>query len=353
MRRGLCRKTLSILPLEAQDMVRKLAVALALSGLLVGGFGCGETAGPEKGARGGKGEAELTFAVIPKADVFTFWPTVRKGAEKACEELGIEMIWRGAKDETSFRDEIEIVEAMMDRGVDGIVLAPQSDTALVDVVEEAVADGVPVVIIDSGLKSEKYVSFVATDNYQGGVIGAERLAEVIGEKGKVALIKNIPGSASTEQREKGFRETIAKFEDIELVAEQYAMGTPTKANEVVSTILNKHRDLAGIFTANEPGAIGALNAVANEGLVGKVKIVGFDASPTLIKGIRDGKLDSTIVQDPFGMGYKGVKALYDHIQGKDVPERLPTDLKLVTQENLDKPEIQKHLEAYGAAAKAE
>jgi ribose transport system substrate-binding protein len=242
---------------------------------------------------------------------------------------------------------------MIGKKVDGIVLAPQSDTALVSVVEKAVAAGIPVAIIDSGLKSDKYVSFVATDNYQGGVDGAKRLAQVIGKKGKVALIKNIPGSASTEAREKGFKDEIAKYPEIELVAEKHAMGDSTKANEVVTTILSKHGDLAGIFTANEPGAVGALNAVKRANKAGQVKIVGFDASQLLIKGIRDGDLDSTIVQDPYQMGYRGVKVLYDHIQGKKVPKEDKPAAKLVTKENLDTPEIQGHLEAYGADAKAE
>ncbi len=329
-------------------MVRRLMGVVVVAMLASLWLGCGQEKEP-----GAEGKKKLTFAVIPKADVFTFWPTVRKGAEAACNELGIEMIWRGAKNETSYKDEIEIVQTMVSRGVDGIVLAPQSATALVKVVEDAAAKGIPVVIIDSGLNSDKQVSFVATDNYKGGVMGAERLAEIIGKKGKVALVKNIPGSASTEAREKGFRDTIAKYPDIELVAEQYAMGTPTKANEVVTTVLEAHRDLAGIFTANEPGAIGALNAVRNAGLAGKVKIVGFDASPTLIKGIREGTLDSTVVQNPYEMGYLGVKTLHDHIQGKEVPKVIRTSLRLVTRENLDTPEIQKHLEAYGAAAKAQ
>lgn len=334
-------------------MARKLAVALALAGLLVGGFGCGEKAGPETGTEGGKGEAELTFAVIPKADVFTFWPTVRRGAQAACQELGIEMIWRGAKDETSVTDEIQIVELMIGKGVDGIVLAPQSDTALVNVVEKAVSKGIPVVIIDSGLKSEKYVSFVATDNYQGGVMGAERLAETIGGEGEVALIRNIQGSASTEQREQGFLDTMEKHADIEVVAKPHAMGNATRANQVVSTILSKHGDLAGIFTANEPGAIGAVNATKRAGKVDQVTVVGFDASPELIAGIRKGFLDSTIVQDPYQMGYQGVDTLYRHLQGEEVPDKVTTPVKLVTQENLDTEEIQKHLEAYGASAKAE
>ena len=335
-------------------MVRRRMTGLVVAGLLALALGCGEEGQPTGKADGGKkGAKKLTFAVIPKADVFTFWPTVRRGAEAACKDLGIEMVWRGAKNETSITDEIQIVELMIGKKVDGIVLAPQSDTALVQVVEKAVAAGIPVVVIDSGLKSDKYVSFVATDNYQGGVTGAERLAEAIGKKGKVALIKNIPGSASTEQREAGFKDTLKKFPDIELVSELHAMGDSTKANEVVTTILSKHGDLAGIFTANEPGAIGALNAVKRASKAGQVKIVGFDASPSLIKGIRDGLLDSTIVQDPFQMGYRGVKVLYDHIQGKTVPKEDKPLAQLVTKENLDTPAIQKHLEAYGADAKSE
>ena len=322
-------------------MARKLLVSLALVGIALAGLGCD------------KGDKQLTFAVIPKADVFTFWPTVKKGAAAGCEEVGAKMLWRGAKDETSVTDEIQIVELMIAKRVDGIVLAPQSDTALAQVVEKATAAGIPVVIIDSGLKSDKQVSFVATDNYQGGVTGAKRLAEVIGEKGKVALIKNIPGSASTEAREAGFRDTIKEYGDIELVDERHAMGNSTKANEVVTTILGKHADLAGIFTANEPGAIGAVNAAKKEKKVGQVHIVGFDASKSLIAGIREGTLDSTIVQDPYKMGYMGVKVLYDHIQGKTVDKEVKTAAKLVTKENLDTEEIQAHLEAYGADAKSE
>jgi len=330
-------------------MMRRVLSAVALAALIAVVAGCPED---KKGGPAEGGAKTLTFAVIPKADVFTFWPTVRRGAQAACTELGIEMVWRGAKDETSNTEEIQIVELMIGKKVDGIVLAPQSATALVNVVEKAVAAGIPVVIIDSGLNSDKQVSFVATDNYKGGVMGAERLAKVIGGKGKVALIKNIPGSASTEDREKGFKDAIAKHPDITLVDEKHALGDSTKANEVVTTILAKHDDLAGIFTANEPGAVGALLAAKRAGKVGKVRIVGFDASKLLIKGIRDGDLDSTIVQDPFQMGYQGVKALYDHIQGKTVPEEVLPEAKLVTTDNLDSEEIQGHLEAYGADAKA-
>ncbi len=324
-------------------MLRRLAVLMVV-GVVLCSVGC------EQGKEGGgKGEGKLTIAVIPKANVFTFWPTVKSGAEAACKELGVDMIWRGAENETAYQQQIEIVETMIiNDDVKGIVLAPLSASTLVPVVKKAAEAGKPVVIIDSGLDGSYHISFVATDNYQGGVMGAERLAKLLGGKGKVALIRNIPGSASTEAREKGFLETCEqKFPEMKVVASEYAMGDPTKANEVVSAILTANPDLNGIFTANEPGAIGALNAAKGANKLGQLKIVGFDASPTLIAGIRDGSLDSTIVQDPFTMGKRGVELLIAHLGGKQVAKEEKTPIKLVTKDNLDTDEIKDYLAAYG------
>ncbi|MFC1806055.1 substrate-binding domain-containing protein [Planctomycetota bacterium] len=328
---------------------RWLAVALVAVGVVGLMVGC-EPETEDGGEEGGK----LTVGVIPKANVFTFWPTVKKGAEAACAELDVTMHWRGAENETAFGQQIEIVETMItDDKIKGIVLAPQSATALVDVVKKAKEAGKPVVIIDSGLNGEHHISFVATDNYQGGVMGAERLGKLLGGKGEVALIRNIPGSASTEAREKGFIETCEqKFPDMKIVAKEYAMGDPTKANEVVSAILTGNPNLKGIFTANEPGAIGALNAAKGANKLGQIKIVGFDASPTLIAGIRDGSLDSTIVQDPFTMGKRGVEILVAKLNGKDVPKEEKTPIELVTKDNLDTDKIKGHLAAYGIGIEA-
>ncbi|HPD13554.1 MAG TPA: substrate-binding domain-containing protein [Planctomycetota bacterium] len=329
-------------------MVRRLLAAATMSSLLLALLGCGEEGQPAgKGAEAKKGAKKLTFAVIPKAQVFTFWPTVERGAQAAGKELGVEIIWQGATDETKYIEQQQIVKTMISRKVDGIVLAPTSKTALVDVVKQAVDAKIPVSIIDSAIDTDVYVSFVATDNYAGGVTGARRLAEILGKKGKVALIKVIPGSASTTAREEGFRETLKKeFPDMQLVAEEYGMSQSTKSLEVTSNILTANPDLDGIFAANEPGAIGALNAVKNKNLVGKVKIVGFDASPILLAGIRDGSLDSTIVQDPFSMGYQGVKAIVDHLAGKKVEKEVHTRVALVTKDNLESKEVQDLLSAY-------
>jgi len=328
-------------------MRRKFLAGMVASCAMLLALGCGEEGQPSgKGAGGKKGAKKLTFAVVPKAKAFRFWPAVIEGARAAAKELGIETVVNAARDENAFTEQIQIVEAMITQEVDGIVLAPLNADTLVPVVEKAVKAGIPVVIIDSGINTDKIVSFIATDNYQGGVMGAERLAKAIGDEGDVALVMNIQGSASTEDRERGFLEAIAKHPKIKVVAKQYAKGDPAKGNRVVTEILTANENLKGIFAVNEPGAEGALLAVKNKGLTGKVKIVGFDASEILISGIRDGSLDATIVQAPFDMGYRGVKTLADHLNGKTVEPVQKTPIVLVTKDNLDTPEVQKHLSAY-------
>lgn len=313
-------------------MARRLLVALAVVGMVVAGLGCDQ--GPKR----------TTIAVIPKAKAFRFWPAVIEGAKAAAKERDVDVTVRAASNELAITEQIEIVTAMIAQEVDGIVLAPLDAEALVPVVERAVKAGIPVVIIDSGINTENIVSFVATDNYKGGVMGAERLAEIIGKKGEVALIKNIKGSASTEERERGFLETIKKYEpDVTVVAQQYAQGTTAEGTRVATDILTANANLAGIFAVNEPGAEGALQAAKGK----NIKIVGFDASDLLVSGIREGTLDSTIVQAPFDMGFKGLAFLMDHLTKKQgVPKKFNTPIKLVQKDNIDTKEIQDHLAAY-------
>ncbi len=308
-------------------MMRQLFAAIGVAALAALSVGCGE---------------KKKIAVIPKAKAFRFWPAVIEGAKAAAKERGMKVTVRAASNEQAVPEQIEIVEAMIAQKVKGIVLAPLDANALVGVVEKARKAGIPVVIVDSGINTENIVSFVATDNYQGGVMGAERLAEAIGKQGDVALIRNIKGSASTEDRERGFLDTIKKFDGIKVVADQYAEGTTTGGTRVATDILTRHEKLAGMFAVNEPGAEGALQAAKGK----KVKVVGFDASDLLVGGIRDGSLDATIVQAPYEMGYKGVSFLLDQLEGKTPPKKFDTPIKLVTKDNIDTKEVQEHLAAY-------
>jgi ribose transport system substrate-binding protein len=282
------------------------------------------------------------IAVIPKGVSHFFWQTIHAGAEAAGKELGVEIMWKGPAQETDYSGQINIVEDAINRRVDGIVLAPSHGDALVPIVERAQKEGIPVTIFDSGINTENYSSYVATDNRKGGVVAAERLAEKLGGKGKIAILGVKAGSVSTDQREQGFKETIEqKYPGIKIVAFQYGEADRTKSLDRATDILTTHADLNGVFASNESSTVGAVQAIKQKGLSGKVVLVGFDSSPNLIDDLKAGAIDSLVLQDPFKMGYEGVKAMVAKINGQSPPRILDTGVNLLTKENLETPEMQR------------
>jgi ribose transport system substrate-binding protein len=289
-------------------------------------------------------EPDHTFeiAVVPKSQSLVFWQSVHAGAEAAAQELKVRVLWNGPASETDFAPQINIVEDFINRGVDAIAVAPNHGKALAPVVEKAMNQSIPVTIFDSGIETDKYVSYVSTDNYQGGVLGANRLAERLKGKGKVALLGVVAGSVSTNEREKGFQETLkSKYPGLELVAFQYGMGDQARSLAVAEDILNAHPDLDGIFASNESSTVGAVQAVKGLKRAGRVVVVGFDSSRTLIEDLQAGVLDSLVHQDPFEIGYEAVRTLVDKLGGKTPERRIATKVYLVTRENLNTPEIQR------------
>ena len=294
--------------------------------------------------RAGSGNSKkLSIAVIPKGTSHEFWKSIHAGAIKAARELSapgaeVEVIWKGPLREDDREQQIQVVEGFASQGVSGIVLAPLDNRALVRPVEEAKAAGVPTVIIDSALESPAIVSFVATDNRKGGVLGADRLGELLGGKGKVILLRYAEGSASTEEREAGFlQEMKAKFPNIELIStDQYAGATRDTAKRASENLLNRlGDDVQGIFCPNESTTAGMLSALQDIGKAGKVMFVGFDATQMFVDAMKAKQLHGIVVQNPFNMGYLGVKTIIDSLKGKNVEKRLDTGVVVITPENLD------------------
>lgn len=286
-------------------------------------------------------KAGLTVAVVPKGMTHEFWKAIHAGAVKAGRELGVEIVWKGSQKEDDREGQVTVVEDLIGRGVDGIVLAPLDDRALVRPVREAKDAGIPVVIIDSPMDGNDFVSYIATDNYRGGVMGARRLAELLGGRGRIFLIRCHEGAASTELREQGFLETMQKeFPGITfLVKDIYAGVTTETAYQALENLLNRFPDVEGIFTPNESSTFGCLRALEDKGLAGKVRFVGFDSSAKLVDGLRAGRLQGLILQNPFAMGYLGVKTVVAHLRGEAVTAQIDTGETLVTPENMDEPEI--------------
>jgi ribose transport system substrate-binding protein len=288
----------------------------------------------------------LTIEVIPKGTTHVFWQSIRAGAERAGKELGVEIVWRGPMREDDRDAQVSEVENAVSRGVSGICLAPLDESALVQPVQEAQQRKIPVVIFDSGLKGDDYVSFVATDNLEGGRMGGERLAQSLGGKGKVLLLRYAEGHDSTGKREDGFLDAMKANSGIEVVSSnQYGgadvEGAYKKAESLLSTYKKPDGSLAidGIFTPNESVSFAMLRVLQDNGWAGKVKFVGFDASPNLVKGLRDGAIDGLVVQDPVHMGYVAVQTIVAHIKGQKVEKRIDTGVHVATKENMDTPEM--------------
>jgi ribose transport system substrate-binding protein len=294
----------------------------------------------------GKGDSRrsgLTIAVIPKGTTHEFWKSIHAGAVQASQELSaqgspVTIIWKGPLREDDREQQVQVVEGFTSQGVQGIVLAPLDNRALVRPVEEARRAGIPTVIIDSDLQTDSTVSFVATDNYKGGQMAADRLGTLLGGKGGVLLLRYAEGSASTAARERGFLDQLkARYPGIRVVSsDQYAGPTRETAKRASENLLNRFRgDIQGIFTPNESSTIGMLLALQDIGLAGKVRFVGFDASGILLDAIRAHQLDGIVVQNPMRMGYLGVKTMADYLHGKPVERRIDTGVMLVTGANLD------------------
>jgi ribose transport system substrate-binding protein len=292
-------------------------------------------------------DKNYTIAVIPKGTTHEFWKSIHAGAVKAQQELvaqgvAVKVIWKGPFREDDRDQQIQVVENFISRRVSGIVLAPLDSQALVNPVASAVQSGIPVVVMDSGLKSDQYTSFVATDNFKGGQMAGEYMAKLLNEKGNVILLRYAVGSSSTEEREKGFLDALTKFPGIKLIsADQYAGATIETGYQASQNLLNRFgNEVNGIFCVNEPSTIAMTKALRDIGKAGgKVKMIGFDAGSQSVLDLKNGDVQALAVQNPVLMGYLSVKTMVKHLRGEKVENRIDTGVVLVTPENMEQPEV--------------
>jgi ribose transport system substrate-binding protein len=323
---------------RARPSIRRAALGLAVAAALAAA--CSREPAASK---------TLSLAVIPKGTTHEFWKAIHAGAVKASRELkaqqGLDVAinWKGPLREDDREQQVQVVEGFLSQGVDGIVLAPLDDRALVRPVEEAARAGIPTVIIDSALASDRIVSFVATDNVKGGELAADRLGQLLGGKGKVLLLRYQEGSASTTDRENGFLARMqAVHPGIEVISsDQYAGPTRDTAKRASENLLNRFgSQLQGIFCVNESSTAGMLLALQDIGRAGRIPFVGFDSSQAFIDAVRKDQLQGLVVQNPLNMGYLGVKTMVAHLQDQPVEQRVDTGVWLISKENIDTPESQ-------------
>ena len=293
-------------------------------------------------------DAKPSIPIIVKDTTSNYWQIVFAGARKAGKDLGVKVPEQGAQSESDINGQISILENAVSEKPAAIVIAPTQRAALGKPIDEA-AKKVKIIGIDSAADSNAFTSFLTTDNVQGGRIAADGLADAIkakyGEaKGDVALITSIAGVGSLDERAKGFKEEIAsKYPGLKLVADKVADGQATTGLNIMTDLITANPNLRGVFASNLIMAQGAGQAIAENKVADKIKLVGFDSDDKLIKLLSDGNIAALVVQDPFRMGYDGIKTALAASKGEQVPAKVDTGANLITKENMNSPRSQELL----------
>jgi ribose transport system substrate-binding protein len=309
-----------------------LSVALILIVSVLGA--CGND--NKEATAGGK----MYIPVISKGFQHQFWQAVKQGAEKAAKELDVEITFEGPETETQVDKQIEMLQAALDKKPAAIAFAALDSKAATPLLEKAKAANIPIVGFDSGVESDIPVTTAATDNIAAAGMAADKMAELIGGKGEVALIVHDQTSRTGIDRRDGFVKRVEeKYPDIKIVDIQYGGGDHLKSTDLAKAIIQAHPDLKGIFGANEGSAVGVLNAVTELKKDGKIVVIGYDSGKLQMDAIRSGIMAGSITQDPIGIGYWAVKAAVQAKKGETVPKSIDTGFHWYDKTNIDSAEI--------------
>src|SRR4051812_23707019 len=316
------------------------AVGATLVAAVAAGCGSVHKSG---GGTGEKKSGQIRLAVVPKAVGFSFWEDAHKGAVcAASKQKDVKVQWDGVSAETNVSGQVDLLQNFLASGVNGLVYAATDAKTLYNVTKAALDKNTPVVNIDSGTDPQpKQVPVFATDNVQAASKVPDIIAKKLGKQGgDVAFIPFQAGTVTNDQRTQGFKEGLKKHPELKLVATQSSQSDVNTALRVTSDILTAHPDLNAIFAANEPGVVGAAQAVRQAGKAGKIVIVGWDAAPDEVKGVQNGEISALVVQNPFRMGYDSVNAIVKKIRQGAAPKSEDTGVTFVTKSNIDDPKVQ-------------
>lgn len=291
-------------------------------------------------------DGKKNIAVILKMNTGNHWGTIKLGADAAAREFNVDLDYATPDDEEDINGQIRLVNQKLDdkdKKVDALILAASDYEALVPVTEKAYKMGIPVIIIDSEVKTDKIDSYIAVDDIEAGKKAANMLVSIAGTRCTVAIMSFVKGSKNAVEREEGLRDSLSKYHDIKIVDTEYSLSNPKIAKELTKKIITKNKNLDAIVALNETSSEGVAEAIDEMGLKGKVKIIAFDSTQQEIDYIENGTIQAAIIQNPFSIGYLAVKTAVDLMDGKKVNKRIYTETKAITRDNMYLPENQKLL----------
>jgi ribose transport system substrate-binding protein len=283
---------------------------------------------------------KLYIPVISKGFQHQFWLAVKAGAEKAAKDFDVTITFEGPENESMVDKQMDMLQVAIDKNPAAICFAAVDSKAAIPLLEQAKAKGIPVIGFDSGVDSDIPLSTAATDNIAAAALAADKMAELIGGAGEVAVIAHDQTSRTGIDRVKGFTDRMTeKYPNITIVATQYGGGDQLKSTDLAKAIIQGHPELKGFFGANEGSIIGVLNAVTELGMKGKLIVIGYDSGQQQIEAIRSGLEAGAITQDPIGIGYKAVEAAVKAVKGETLPKFIDTGFHWFDSTNIDDPVI--------------
>jgi len=320
--------------MNTRKMISTLLGLLLVAALIAG---CAApTPAPEPGSSGGETAAKPYIPVISKGFQHQFWQAVKLGAEQAATEYNVDITFEGPETEAMVDKQIEMLQTALDKNPAAICLAALDSKAAIPLLEKAKAANIPVVGFDSGVDSDIPVTTAATDNIAAAGHAADKMAELIGGEGEVAVIVHDQTSRTGIDRRDGFLSQMEeKYPNITVVDVQYGGGDHLKSTDLAKAIIQAHPNLKGFFGANEGSIIGVLNAVSELGKEGELVVIGYDSGQQQMDAVRSGVEAGAITQDPIGIGYKCVEAAVKAINGESLPTTIDTGFHWYDKTNID------------------
>jgi ribose transport system substrate-binding protein len=322
--------------MNTKKMLVTLLSLLMLTALVVA---CAPAAPATQAPASAAGE-KLYIPVISKGFQHQFWQAVKKGSEQAAADLGVEITFEGPESEAMVDKQVEMFQTALDKKPAAICLAAVDSKAFEPLLQKAKEANIPVIGFDSGVDSDIPVTTASTDNIAAAAMAADKMVELIGGEGEVAVIAHDQTSRTGIDRVKGFTDQIKnKYPNVTIVDTQYGGGDHLKSTDLAKAIIQAHPNLKGFFGANEGSIIGVLNAVKELGMEGKITVIGYDSGKQQMDAIRSGAQAGAITQNPIGIGYKCVEAAYKAYKGESLPKTIDTGFMWYDKTNIDSEEI--------------
>lgn len=324
-------------------LTRTLSVAAALSLSVVGLSACGGGGSQSGAASGDAAGSDISIAVVAKGYASPFWAAVKSGSEAAGKDLGVAVSFNGPDNETDTPRQNDQLNQALVRRPDALVFAALDAVAQASAIQQFQDANIPVIAFDSGVPgSDIPVTTVATDNKAAAAEAAKQLSELIGAKGKVAIICQSQTAQTGQDRENGFREWLEEnAPDVEVVEVQYNNSDQAVAQQQAAAILQAHPDLVGMFATDDDGAVEAAQAVKTAGRTDTTNVIGFDSGKPQIELIKEGVIAGSITQNPYQMGYDAVAHAVDAAKGETLDKFYDSGFYWYDANNLEDPDIQK------------